>query len=90
MMQSALTTTAIIEYGNRVFPHKEIVSKLPNGDWHRYKFADAYKRAKRLASVLVSQFGIKPGDRVATFAWNHYQHIELYFGIPGQGRSVIR
>lgn len=85
MMQSALTTNAIIEYGNRVFPHKEIVTKLPDGSWHRYKFGDAYKRSKRLASVLVKQFGIKPGDRVATFAWNHYQHIELYFGIPGAG-----
>lgn len=84
MMQSALTVTSIIEYGNRVFPHKEIVSKMPDGSWHRYHFADAYQRSKKLASALVN-YGIQPGDRVATFAWNHYQHIEMYFGIPGAG-----
>ena len=27
----------------------------------------------------------KPGDCVGTFAWNNYQHLELYYGIPGAG-----
>jgi len=26
--------------------------------------------------------GVKPGDRVATFAWNHHWHLEAYFAIP--------
>ncbi len=26
---------------------------------------------------------MEPGDRVGTFAWNNYQHLELYFAIPG-------
>ena len=85
MMNYPLTTHSIIEYGNRVFPHKEIVSKMPDGQWHRYSNADLYKRTKRLASSLAGQLGIQPGDRVATFAWNHYQHLELYFAIPGAG-----
>lgn len=85
MMNYPLTTHSIIEYGNRVFPHKEIVSKMPDGQWHRYTNADLYKRTKRLASSLAGQLGIRPGDRVATFAWNHYQHLELYFAIPGAG-----
>lgn len=85
MMQYPLTTHAIIDYGNRVFGHREIVSKLPDGSWHRYSYADMYRRAKQLASALLSQLGVQPGDRVATFAWNHYQHIELYYGIPGAG-----
>ena len=85
MMNYPLTTHSIIEYGNRVFPHKEIVSKMPDGQWHRYTNADLYKRSKKLASALVSQLGIQPGDRVASFAWNHYQHLELYFAIPGVG-----
>ena len=85
MMNYPLTTHSIIEYGNRVFPRKEIVSKMPDGQWHRYTNADLYKRAKKLASSLVGQLGIQPGDRVASFAWNHYQHLELYFAIPGVG-----
>ena len=84
-MDFPLTTHAILEYGNRVFPHKEIVTKLPNGSWHRYHFSDLYLRAKKLSHALVHQLGVHPGDRVATFAWNHYQHVELYYGIPGAG-----
>ena len=29
--------------------------------------------------------GVKPGDRVATLAWNSYRHFELYFAIAGIG-----
>jgi fatty-acyl-CoA synthase len=85
MMNYPLTTHSIIEYGNRVFPHKEIVSKMPEGQWHRYTYAELYKRTRKLASALMSQLGVQPGDRVASFAWNHYQHLELYFAIPGVG-----
>jgi fatty-acyl-CoA synthase len=85
MMNYPLTVQSIIEYGNRVFPHKEIISKMPDGSWHRYTNAEMYKRTKRLASALINRLGIQPGDRVATFAWNHYQHFELYFAIPGAG-----
>ncbi len=83
MMDYALTTNSIVDYGNRVFPNKEIITKLPDGTRHQYSFHDMYVRVKKLANALVNQLGIKPGDKVATFAWNHYQHIELYYAIPG-------
>ena len=85
MMNHPLTIQSIIDYGMRVFPHKEIISKMPDGSWHRYTNAEMYGRTKRLASALINKLGIQPGDRVATFAWNHYQHVELYFAIPGAG-----
>jgi fatty-acyl-CoA synthase len=85
MMQYPLTTNTIVEYGNRVFPHREIVTKLPNGTWHRYTYADMYTRTKKLAAALVNKLGVQPGDRVATFAFNGYQHLELYYAIPGIG-----
>ncbi len=83
MMHYPLTTNTIIEYGNRVFAHKEIVTKLPDGTRHCYTFQDMYVRTKKLANALVNQLNIHPGDKVATFAWNHYQHLELYYAIPG-------
>ena len=46
-----------------------------------------YSRVKRLGNVLES-LGVEPGDRVATFAWNNYQHLECYFGIPGAGAVI--
>lgn len=84
-MHFPLTTNAIIDYGNRVFPHKEIITRLPDGSRHQYSFRDLYGRAKKLAHALVHQLDIRPGDKVATFAWNHYQHIELYYAVPGAG-----
>lgn len=85
MMNYPLTTNVILEYGNRVFPNKEVITKLPDGSWHRYTYSDMYKRTKKLANALVNKCGIKTGDRVATFAWNDYQHMELYYAIPGAG-----
>ncbi len=84
MMDYQLTMDRILEHGNRQFPRKEIATMLPNGSMHRYTYADMYKRIKRLSKALV-KLGIEPGDRVATFAWNNYQHLELYYAIPGAG-----
>ena len=33
----------------------------------------------------MTRLGVKPGDRVATFAWNHHRHLELYFAVPAVG-----
>ncbi len=85
IMNYPLTTNTIVEYGNRAFPHREIVTKLPNGTWHRYTYADMYTRTKKLAAALTHKLGVQPGDRVATFAFNGYQHLELYYAIPGMG-----
>jgi fatty-acyl-CoA synthase len=32
--------------------------------------------------------GLQPGERVATFGWNHHRHLELYFAVPMLG-SVL-
>jgi len=84
MMDYPLTLDRIIEHANHMFPHKGITTKLPDGSFHRYSYADFYKRVKRLANVLVN-LGVEVGDRVGTFAFNNYQHMELYFAIPGAG-----
>ncbi len=84
MMDYPLTMDRILEHANRLYPHKRIHTKLADGSFHQYTYADLYKRVKRLGNVL-HRLGIKSGDRVATFSWNNYQHLELYFGIPGAG-----
>jgi acyl-CoA synthetase (AMP-forming)/AMP-acid ligase II len=85
MMNTPLTTNSILEYGNRVFPYKKIITKNPDGSMHEYSYHDMYNRTMQLANALVNKLKIKSGDRVATFAWNHYQHLELYYGIPAMG-----
>jgi fatty-acyl-CoA synthase len=85
MMQYLLTVPSILDHGNRVFPHKEIISILPDKTRHQYTYADLYKRSKQLRSALTHKLKVKKGDFIGTFAWNHYQHLELYYGIPGAG-----
>jgi len=85
MMNYPLTTNTILDYGNSTFPHKKLISYLPDGTRHECSYGDLYKRTKRLANALTKKLGITKGDMVGTFAWNHYQHVELYYGIPGTG-----
>ena len=84
MMDYPLTIDRILEHANKMYPHKQIATKCPNGSLHRYTYANLYERTKRLANVLGS-LGVESGDRVGTFAWNNYQHLELYYAVPGSG-----
>jgi fatty-acyl-CoA synthase len=83
MMDTPLTIQLILERARRIFPRKEIVSRTAGG-FHRYTYGDLYRRAVRLANVL-QRLGVRRGDRVATFAWNGYRHLELYFAVPCAG-----
>ena len=84
MMDYPLTLPTIVEHARRMTPRKLIKTKLPDGGWHEYSYADLYTRVKRLGNALAG-LGIQAGDRVGTFAWNSFEHLELYFGIPGAG-----
>ncbi len=84
MMEYPLTLDRIVEHASRLFTHKLIHTRQPDGSMHAYTYADLHRRSRKLASAL-ARLGIEAGDRVGTFAWNHYQHLEMYFGIPGCG-----
>ena len=81
MMQSPLALVSLFERAGKLFPKVEIVSQRPDNSTHRYTYGDWYLRTRALAAVL-QDFGIRPGDRVATLMWNHYMHLEAYFAIP--------
>src|SRR6202050_4161338 len=84
MMNCPLTLTHILERAGRIFPEREIVSRLPDHSLHRCTYADVYRRSRRLAEAL-QKAGLRRGDRVATLMWNHYAHVEAYMGIPTCG-----
>jgi acyl-CoA synthetase (AMP-forming)/AMP-acid ligase II len=54
------------------------------GSLRRGTYGDIYARVQRLANALI-EYGIQPGDRVATLAWNTDRHLELYYAIAGIG-----
>jgi len=84
MMDRPLLVSSVIDYAADVFPDVEVVSQTIEGGLHRYGYAQARARIGRLANALLA-LGVKPGDRVATLAWNGYRHFELYFAIAGIG-----
>lgn len=93
MMHFPLTIPHILERVQRYFPDREVVSLIPAGvneagqpipGKHRYTYGQMAARAKQLANALTAA-GVQKGDRVATFAVNHFRHLEAYFGIPITG-----
>ena len=86
-MQYPLILTSLFERAGKLFPEVEIVSRRPDNSIHRHTYRDWYRRSRALAAVL-QDYGIKPGDRVATLMWNHYAHLEAYFAIPVIGGIV--
>ncbi len=83
MMDWPLTLHHFLDRAARLFPRKEIATRTAAG-MHRYTYADFHRRVHRLAHAL-NRLGIGRGDRVATFAWNTYRHLEIYFAAPCMG-----
>ena len=80
MSERPLLISGIIAHAALYHADTEVVTRTVEGPIHRYTYADAEPRAKRLARALL-RLGIKPGDRIGTLAWNTYRHFELYYGI---------
>ncbi len=84
MMDRPLLLDDVLERAGKQFADVEIVSHMPDKSRHRHTYGDMYRRARGLAQGLLDA-GLKSGDRVATLSWNHYAHLEAYFGIPAAG-----
>ena len=63
---------------------REIVSRTVEGEIHRTDYAADPPPRPKLAGALKRR-GVKPGDRVATLAWNTHRHMEAWYGIAGAG-----
>jgi fatty-acyl-CoA synthase len=83
MQDYPLTTQHMLWRLERLFDRKEIVTRRET-ELHRYRYSDLARRVHQLANVL-TRLGVRPGDRVATLAWNNYRHLELYYAIPCMG-----
>jgi fatty-acyl-CoA synthase len=84
MSERPLLISAVITHAATYHRDAEIVSRTVEDGIHRYTYAEAERRAKRLARALL-RLGVQPGDRVGTLAWNTFRHFELYYGISGIG-----
>ena len=84
IMDFPLTLSMIMRRAELLFPNQEIVTRQPDRSFHRYTNREWLRRAKKLALAL-KKMGVRDGERVASFCWNHYQHYELYFAVPAMG-----
>lgn len=84
MMTTPLVITSLIQFAARYHHDTSVVTRGLEGEIRRTSYNMIYKRAQRLANAL-KDFGIQPGDRVATLAWNTDRHLELYYAISGMG-----
>ncbi len=87
MMQQSLLISSLLVHAERHHGDQEIVSRRVEGDIHRCTYRDLAARSRRMAKAIAA-LGVKPGDRVATLAWNGYRHMELYYAVSGSG-SVL-
>lgn len=83
MSQTPLLLSRILGRGAQLDPNEEIVTLMASGT-HRQTLKATWDRANQLAAALKAH-GIKEGDRVASFMWNNYRHLELYQAVPSMG-----
>ena len=84
IMDMPLTISTAIRHAADFHGTTEIVARGIDGAIHRYTYAEAHRRTKRLANAL-GRLGVRPGDRIGTLAWNTHRHFELFYGVSGSG-----
>jgi fatty-acyl-CoA synthase len=87
IMDTQLNTWRLLEHAPLHFGDVEIVTQVTGDDIHRYTYADMFRRVNQLMFAL-DHLGLDHGARVATLAWNSYQHLECYFAVPCTGRIL--
>lgn len=84
MMNYPITTNTIIQHCELESPAQRVISATTENEFVEFTYAELAERIRQLANAL-TRLGIKPGDRVATLAWNSHQHLELYYAVSGIG-----
>ena len=84
MMNDPLLISSQIEFAAKFHSSAEVVTRTVEGPIHRSTWGEVARRSRRLANAL-QRMGIKPGDRVATLAWNTQRHLEVYFAVSSLG-----
>ena len=83
MQNTPLLMSRILGRGAELDPGVEVVTAQASGA-HRQTLKQTWERAQQLANALKAH-GIDTGDRIASFMWNNYRHLELYQGVPSMG-----
>jgi acyl-CoA synthetase (AMP-forming)/AMP-acid ligase II len=80
MQHVPLNIPMLVRHAERMHPRKTVATRTAEGVTVA-SYRDVISRARRLIGAL-RRLGVKPDDRVATFCWNHQQHLEAYVAVP--------
>ncbi len=83
MMDVPLQIKTLLWRAERLYGNKEVIERSSRG-FASFSFAELGRRARKLSNVL-TDLGVKPGDRVGTLAGNTGEHLVAYFGVPCMG-----
>ena len=83
MMDLPLSTQMILRHGARVHATSR-VGTFDGAAFRCSSFGEVAARATSLAAGLAG-LGVRAGERVATYCWNHQAHLEAYLAVPAMG-----
>lgn len=84
MQDYALTVDRFLDHGAKWHGTAQVVTAGgPDGD-DAMGYAGLRERANRLSGALLD-LGLKPGQRIATLAWNTRHHVEVWYAAMGVG-----
>src|SRR5688572_14931441 len=86
MMDVPLNVQLILRRMSQVHGSKKVVTLTDpeTGACTERTYAEVVDRAGQLVNAL-HRLGVRPGDRVASLAWNNAQHLEVYLGVMSMG-----
>jgi fatty-acyl-CoA synthase len=84
MQDFPLTLDKFLLHGATWHGEAEVVTASPEGETARVSYRRLLDRARRLSAVLLSR-AVRPGEHVATLAWNSAAHVEAWYGVMGIG-----
>lgn len=84
MMPTQLNMKLLFGHAATHHGDQQIVTHYSDGTEHRYTYREHAERVGDLMHLL-RLMGVLRGQRIATLAWNHHQHLECYMAIPLYG-----
>jgi fatty-acyl-CoA synthase len=84
MQEWPLLCHKLIDHAAKHHGRREVISRSVEGPIHRTTYRELRSRALRAAKRLDGD-DFRPGERAATLAWNHWRHLEVWYGLLGIG-----
>lgn len=84
MQDAPINLISILQHAGRWHGGQEVVTQRVEGGIHRQTYAETLIRTTSLAASL-RDWGLRPGDRIATMGWNTHRHLECWYAVSGQG-----